>query len=182
MVLLTRHGRCASAVWIAIESTCIMNKLKYPPDFLLYIFLIYSSNILPFPGFPSENHPPPMSFPFPLLTNPPTPASWPWHSCTLGHRAFIGQRASPPINIRLGHPLLHMQLEPWVHHVCSLVGGSVPGSTILQIFENLKLLLLCNMKGNFETIIYNSKKTSWQTSHRRTVCLLFFEYIFFKDT
>jgi hypothetical protein len=38
----------------------------------------------------------------------------PWHSPTLEHRAFTGQRASPPIDVRLGHPLLHMQLEPWV--------------------------------------------------------------------
>jgi hypothetical protein len=36
------------------------------------------------------------------------------HFPTLGHRAFIGQRASPPIDDWLGHPLLHMQLEPWV--------------------------------------------------------------------
>jgi hypothetical protein len=40
--------------------------------------------------------------------------SWPWHSPTLGLRAFTGQRASPPIDEQLGHPLLHMQLEPWV--------------------------------------------------------------------
>jgi hypothetical protein len=46
--------------------------------------------------------------------NPPTPASWPWHSPTLGHRTFTGPRASPSIDGRLGHPLLHMQQEPWV--------------------------------------------------------------------
>ena len=56
----------------------------------------------------------PYLLPLPLLTNPPTPTSWPWHSPTLGHRAFTGPRASPPIDDRLGHPLLHMQLEPWV--------------------------------------------------------------------
>jgi hypothetical protein len=59
------------------------------------------------------SHPKP-PYSLPLLTNPPTPASWPWHSPTLGHRAFIGQRASPPIDDWLGHPLLYMQLEPWV--------------------------------------------------------------------
>jgi hypothetical protein len=32
----------------------------------------------------------------------------------LGHRAFIGERASSPIDDLLGHPLLHMQLEPCV--------------------------------------------------------------------
>jgi hypothetical protein len=49
-----------------------------------------------------------------LLTSKPTPTSWPWHSPTLGHWAFTGPRTSPPIDDRLGHPLLHMQLEPWV--------------------------------------------------------------------
>jgi hypothetical protein len=37
-----------------------------------------------------------------------------WHSLTLGHRAFTGPRASPPIGVQQVHPLLHMQLEPWV--------------------------------------------------------------------
>jgi hypothetical protein len=59
--------------------------------FLLDIFFIYISNVIPFPGFPSEN-------PLQLLTNPPTPASLSWHSHTLGHQAFSGPRASPPID------------------------------------------------------------------------------------
>jgi hypothetical protein len=46
-----------------------------------------------------------------LLPNPPTPASWPWHSPVLGHMIFARPRASPPIDGLLGHPLLHMQLE-----------------------------------------------------------------------
>ena len=50
----------------------------------------------------------------PLLTNPVTPSSWPWHSTTLGYRAFTGPRASPPIDDQLDHPLLHMWLESWV--------------------------------------------------------------------
>jgi hypothetical protein len=50
----------------------------------------------------------------PLLPNTPTPASCAWHSPILGHRTFTGPRASPPIDDRLGHPLLHMQLEPRV--------------------------------------------------------------------
>jgi hypothetical protein len=32
----------------------------------------------------------------------------------LGHQAFTGLRASLPIDVQQGHPLLHMQLEPWV--------------------------------------------------------------------
>jgi hypothetical protein len=54
----------------------------------------------------------PCPLPPPLLPNLPTPASWPRHSPILGHRTFTGPRASPPIDDRLGHPLLHMQLEP----------------------------------------------------------------------
>ena len=30
-----------------------------------------------------------------------------------GFKGFAGPRASPPIDVRRGHPLLHMQLEPW---------------------------------------------------------------------
>ena len=46
-----------------------------------------------------------------LLPNPPTHASWPWHSPVLGHRIFTRSRASPPTDGLLGHPLLHMELE-----------------------------------------------------------------------
>ena len=54
----------------------------------------------------------PITSPQPLLTNLPTPASLSWHFPILGHRAFIGPRASPPIDIQQGLPLQHMQLEP----------------------------------------------------------------------
>jgi hypothetical protein len=64
-----------------------------------------------FPGFPLKT---PVPSHLALLTNSPTPTSWPWHSPTLGHRTFTGPRAPPPIDDRLGHPLLHMQLEPWL--------------------------------------------------------------------
>jgi hypothetical protein len=37
-----------------------------------------------------------------------------WHYPILGHRTFTGPMASPPINDWLGHPLMNMQLEPWV--------------------------------------------------------------------
>ena len=49
-----------------------------------------------------------------LLPNPPTPASWPWHSPVLGHIIFARPRASPPIDGQLGHPLLPMELETQV--------------------------------------------------------------------
>ena len=58
----------------------------------------------------------PLKIPYPLL---PPPAPQPTHSRLLalaspilGHRTFPRPRASPPIDGRLGHPLLHMQLEP----------------------------------------------------------------------
>jgi hypothetical protein len=49
-----------------------------------------------------------------LLSNPPTPDSWPWHYPTLGHKAFTRPNVSPPIDDQLGHHLLPMQLDPWV--------------------------------------------------------------------
>jgi hypothetical protein len=73
--------------------------------FLLDIFFIYISNAIP--KVPYSPHPA-------LLPNPPTPASWPWHSPVLGHIIFTRPKASPPIDCLLGHPLLHMQLETQV--------------------------------------------------------------------
>jgi hypothetical protein len=64
--------------------------------------------------FPFLVSPLKIPYPLPLLYNPPTPASWPRHSPILRHRTFTGQRASPSTDDRLGHPLLHMQLEPQV--------------------------------------------------------------------
>jgi hypothetical protein len=55
--------------------------------------------------------PKPLYPPLALLPPSPTPASWPWHSPVLGHMIFAIPRPSPPIGGRLGHPLLHMQLE-----------------------------------------------------------------------
>jgi hypothetical protein len=57
---------------------------------------------------------PHIPFSLPLLTNPPIPASWSWHSPTLGHRAFTRPRTSPSNDVQQGHPLLHRRLEPWV--------------------------------------------------------------------
>ena len=54
--------------------------------FLLDIFYLH------YKCYPqSPLHPPPT-----LLPNPPTPASWPWHSPVLGHIIFARPRASPP--------------------------------------------------------------------------------------
>jgi hypothetical protein len=71
----------------------------------LFKFQMLSSFLISHPKTPYSLSPP-------LLTNPPTSASWAWHSPILGHRTFTGPRASPPIDDRLAHPLLQMQLEP----------------------------------------------------------------------
>ena len=80
---------------------CIFAFLKKKLD----IFFIYISNVIPFPSFPSEN---PLSSPPPSALQPTHSHSWYWHSIILEHRAFTGPRASPPVEDRLGHPLLHI--------------------------------------------------------------------------
>ena len=50
--------------------------------FLLDIFFIYISNIIPFPSLPSEN---PLNLSPPLLTNQPILASWSRQSAILGN-------------------------------------------------------------------------------------------------
>jgi hypothetical protein len=79
--------------------------------FLLDILFIYILVLSPFLVSPLKTLYP---IPLPLFTNPPSPTSLSWHSPTLGHRAFSGPCASPPIDVQQGHPLLQMQLEPWV--------------------------------------------------------------------
>jgi hypothetical protein len=74
---------------------------------LLDVFFIYISNAIPFlVSSPKIPYPLPLS----LLPNPPTPASWSWHSPILGHVTFTERRASPPIDVPQGHALIHMQL------------------------------------------------------------------------
>jgi len=83
-----------------------------------WMFFIYISNVIPFPDFLAIN----LLFPLPTLLlwecspiQPPTPSCFP--SLTFpytGDPPLTGPRASPPIGAQQGHPLLHMQLEPWV--------------------------------------------------------------------
>jgi len=42
---------------------------------------------------------------------------------------LTGPRASPPIDAQQSHPLLHMQLKPWVCSCVCLGSGLVPGSS-----------------------------------------------------
>jgi hypothetical protein len=91
------------------EFVCLLN----------WIFSLFTLQMLsPFPVSP-WSPPIPFSLPcfyksIPALTHPPTPSALPSQSPTLGHWAFTGPTVSPPIDSRQGHPLLHMQLEPWV--------------------------------------------------------------------
>ena len=80
--------------------------------FVIGYFLYLHFKCYPLSWFPLPKSPIPFSSPYPP-TNLPTPVSLSWHSPTLGHLAFTGQRASLPIDTPKGHPLLHMQLEPW---------------------------------------------------------------------
>jgi hypothetical protein len=78
---------------------------------LLLLFSIFTFQMLsPFLVSPLKTPLPPPS------AHQPTYSSFlaQFHSSTLGHQAFTGPRTSPPIDDRLGHPLLYMQLEPWV--------------------------------------------------------------------
>jgi hypothetical protein len=102
-------GRGLSTVWYDVRETCF---------FLVgYFIYLHFKMLSPFPISPSQT-----SYPthYPLLlwgcspSHPPTLTTPPCHLPTLGHRAFRGPRASPPIDDRQGHPLIHMQLEPWV--------------------------------------------------------------------
>jgi hypothetical protein len=77
-------------------SSLFFSSLLFFFFFLLDIFFIYISNLISFPGFPSENplaHPP-----IPLLKKPLTPASLFWNSLKLGHWTLLGSMASPPID------------------------------------------------------------------------------------
>ena len=64
---------------------------------------------------------------YPILPSPASmkvlthPLPFSRHSPTLGHLTPSGPRASPFTDVQQGHPLLHMQLEPWVT-LCVLFG------------------------------------------------------------
>ena len=75
----------------------------------VYIFSIFIRNFLHlhFNCYPKS----PLYPPSALLPYPPTPTSLPWHSPVLAHIKFARPRASLPSDDRLGHLLLHIQLE-----------------------------------------------------------------------
>ena len=107
-------------------------KLTYPgASFFYYIFSLITFRILS--TFLDCLLKISYAFSLPLLPNPPTPASWPWHLPIMGNRAFTGPRSSLPIDDLLGHPMLHLWLEPqvppcvffdWWHSSKELWGGT----------------------------------------------------------
>jgi len=82
---------------------------------LLDIFYLHVKcySLSRFPG-----HNPPIPSPSPssirVFPSPSTLFSHPPYSPALGVPALAGPRASPSNGAQQGHPLLHMQLEPWV--------------------------------------------------------------------
>jgi hypothetical protein len=90
-----------------------LSHLSSDLNFFLRYFLYLHSKCYPLSWFPLQKKPL-IPSPVPLLPNPTTPVTWPWHFPILGHRTFPEPRASNPIDDQLAHSLLHMQLEPWV--------------------------------------------------------------------
>jgi len=86
--------------------------------FLLITLFIYISSVVLLPTLPSTILPPRSSSHLPLRmcfpTHPHIPTSPLHHPLLLGQQASTGPRASPASDARQCHPLLHMQLEPWV--------------------------------------------------------------------
>ena len=88
--------------------------------FFFIAYYLFTSQMLPHSRFdprkPCATPPPHASMR--VYHHPPThpllSISLLSHSPTLGHAAFIGPRASSPIDAQQSHPLLHMQMELWV--------------------------------------------------------------------
>jgi hypothetical protein len=92
--------------------------------FFIYIFLFFYwilslftfQMCSPFQVSPLETPysivPPPASMS--VTPHPITPVFPPWHFSALRHGTLLGARTAPPTDVQQGHPLLHMQPEPWV--------------------------------------------------------------------
>ena len=137
-----------------IEVVCCENCLFF--IFIRFFQLYFKCYLLS--QFPLQKSP--IHFPFPLLRNPPTSAFQAWHYPIPGHKTFTGKRVSSPIGDQLGYCLQHIQLEP-SHHVCSLIGDLVPGSSggylLFHCYSLLFLLRGCKplqLLGNFHQLLH----------------------------
>ena len=97
-----------------------------PTTHLFFFFTLFLLNIFlfTFKTLPLSLISPPKT-PYPI---PPPPAHQPIHSHfpvlvfpTVEYQAFTEPRASPPIDVRQGHPMVHMRLDPW-DPLCVLFG------------------------------------------------------------
>jgi hypothetical protein len=95
--------------------------------FLLDIFFIYISNVIPFPGFPSEN---PLShLPSPCSPTYPLPLTCPGIPLHCGIEPSQDQW---PLLLLMSNKAILCYICSWGHrslHVYSLVGDLVPGSS-----------------------------------------------------
>jgi hypothetical protein len=90
--------------------------------FLLIIPFIYISMISQFLVTPLQYPHPTSAFPSShchcegahSVTHPPSPTPPLQYPPTLGHQTSTRPRASSPIDVKQGHPLIHMYLEPWI--------------------------------------------------------------------
>jgi len=108
--------KAMNAAWIFSTASMIIQ--LFSNLFLIGYFLFTFQMLCP-SWFPLHNPPIPSPSPFfyesvPPPIHPPLPTSLPWHYPTLGSPDLAGPRGSPPICTQQGHPLLHMQLKPWV--------------------------------------------------------------------
>jgi hypothetical protein len=95
--------------------------------FLLDIFIIYISNDIPFPGFPSEN---PLSYP-PSPCSPTHPLPLPGPDIPLQWGIKPSQDQGPLLPL-ISNKAILCYICSWRHwslHVYSSVGGLVPGSS-----------------------------------------------------
>ena len=99
IIFFTEHSICLHIKWY-LTSQLSLQKLLIPQPPSL-------PSLLPFWEY-SLTHPLSSA---PPLQHPPTP----------GHQISTGLKVFPPIDVRQGHSLLPMYLEPWIPP-CTLVG------------------------------------------------------------
>ena len=109
--------------------------------FLLMILFVYNSNDNPLPSFPSTHSP---SHPPVLFASTHSRFTLLWYQTTVGHQASTGPRASSPTDARWSHPLLHIELEPWISP-CILFGRWIrPWMLFVVQWVDLFFLWGCN--------------------------------------
>jgi hypothetical protein len=109
------------------EVGIINSSYSFFKNFLLDVFFIYISNVIPFPGFPSEN---PLSHP-PSPCSPTYPLPLPCPGIPLHWSIKPSQNQGPLLPLMPNKAVL-CYICSWSHgslHVYSFVGSLVPGSS-----------------------------------------------------